>query len=69
MKDMGIWTGRAIIPKEPIISEDGEVSFIAIGGKRHDVQHFFPLLAVSVPLAGIIAIGRAAQPGKHKLPQ
>ena len=31
MKDMGIWTGEAIIPKEPIISEDGEVSFINAG--------------------------------------
>ena len=31
MKDMGIWTGEAITPKEPIISEDGEVSFINAG--------------------------------------
>ena len=28
MKEMGIWTGRTITPKEPIISEDGEVAFI-----------------------------------------
>ena len=31
MKDMGIWTGAAITPKTPIISEDGEVSFINAG--------------------------------------
>lgn len=31
MKDMGIWTGDTITPKEPIISEDGEVSFINAG--------------------------------------
>ena len=31
MKDMSIWTGEAITPKEPIISEDGEVSFINAG--------------------------------------
>lgn len=31
MKDMGIWTGETITPKEPIISEDGEVSFINAG--------------------------------------
>ena len=31
MKDMGIWAGDAITPKEPIISEDGEVSFINAG--------------------------------------
>lgn len=31
MKDMGIWTGEATTPKEPIISEDGEVSFINAG--------------------------------------
>lgn len=31
MKDMGIWIGDTITPKEPIISEDGEVSFINAG--------------------------------------
>ena len=31
MKDMGIWTGDTITPKQPIISEDGEVSFINAG--------------------------------------
>ena len=31
MKDIGIWTGDTITPKEPIISEDGEVSFINAG--------------------------------------
>ena len=31
MKDMGIWTGETITPKEPIVSEDGEVSFINAG--------------------------------------
>ena len=31
MKDMGIWAVDAITPKEPIISEDGEVSFINAG--------------------------------------
>lgn len=31
MEDMGIWAGDAITPKEPIISEDGEVSFINAG--------------------------------------
>ncbi|MCC8061114.1 MAG: M14 family metallopeptidase [Clostridiales bacterium] len=28
MKDMGIWTGETIEPKQPIISEDGEVGFV-----------------------------------------
>lgn len=31
MKDMGIWAGPAITPKEPIVSEDGEVFFINAG--------------------------------------
>ena len=31
MKELGIWNGDVIIPKEPIISEDGEVSFINAG--------------------------------------
>lgn len=31
MKELGIWTGETITPKEPIISEDGEVSFINAG--------------------------------------
>ncbi|MGM9659562.1 MAG: M14 family metallopeptidase [Faecousia sp.] len=31
MKELGIWTGDTITPKEPIISEDGEVSFINAG--------------------------------------
>ena len=31
MKDLGILNGEAILPKEPIISEDGEVSFINAG--------------------------------------
>ena len=31
MKEMGLWTGDAIIPKEPIVSEDGEVSFLNAG--------------------------------------
>lgn len=28
MKDMGVWEGETIIPKEPIISQDGEVGFV-----------------------------------------
>ncbi len=28
MKDMGIWEGETIEPKEPIVSEDGEVGFV-----------------------------------------
>ncbi len=28
MKELGIWSGETITPKEPIISEDGEVSFL-----------------------------------------
>lgn len=28
MKDMGIWDGEVIEPKQPIISEDGEVGFV-----------------------------------------
>ncbi len=28
MKDMGVWTGPVITPKEPIISQDGEVGFV-----------------------------------------
>ena len=28
MKDMGAWTGPVITPKEPIISQDGEVGFV-----------------------------------------
>lgn len=31
MKDLGIWAGPAITPKEPIVSEDGEVFFINAG--------------------------------------
>lgn len=31
MKELGIWSGEAIAPKAPIISEDGEVSFINAG--------------------------------------
>ncbi len=31
MKELGIWSGEVIDPKEPIISEDGEVSFINAG--------------------------------------
>ncbi|MGN0559204.1 MAG: M14 family metallopeptidase [Acutalibacteraceae bacterium] len=31
MKELGIWSGDVITPKEPIISEDGEVSFINAG--------------------------------------
>ena len=31
MKELGIWNGDVITPKEPIISEDGEVSFINAG--------------------------------------
>ena len=31
MKELGIWNGEVITPKEPIISEDGEVSFINAG--------------------------------------
>ncbi|MEE0858271.1 MAG: M14 family metallopeptidase [Acutalibacteraceae bacterium] len=31
MKELGIWSGDVITPKEPIVSEDGEVSFINAG--------------------------------------
>ena len=31
MKELGIWNGEVITPKEPIISEDGEVSYINAG--------------------------------------
>lgn len=31
MKELGVWNGEVIDPKEPIISEDGEVSFINAG--------------------------------------
>jgi len=31
IKELGIWNGDVITPKEPIISEDGEVSFINAG--------------------------------------
>lgn len=31
MKELGIWNGEVIDPKEPIVSEDGEVSFINAG--------------------------------------
>ena len=31
MKELGIWSGETITPKDPIISEDGEVSFINAG--------------------------------------
>lgn len=31
MKELGIWSGDTVAPKAPIISEDGEVSFINAG--------------------------------------
>ena len=31
MKELGIWSGEVIEPKTPIISDDGEVSFINAG--------------------------------------
>ena len=31
MKELGIWSAEVMTPKEPIISEDGEVSFINAG--------------------------------------
>lgn len=31
MKQLGIWSGEVITPKEPIISEDGKVSFLNAG--------------------------------------
>ena len=31
MKELGIWSGEVKTPKEPIISDDGEVSFINAG--------------------------------------
>lgn len=31
MKELGIWSGETITPKKPIISEDGEVSFLNAG--------------------------------------
>ena len=31
MKELGIWSGDTVTPKAPIISEDGEVSFINAG--------------------------------------
>ena len=43
MKELGIWTGDVITPKEPIISEDGEVSFINAGKAGvfvPDVEHW-----------------------------
>lgn len=43
MKELGIWNGDVITPKEPIISEDGEVSFINAGKAGvfvPDVEHW-----------------------------
>lgn len=31
MRDMGIWDGDTIVPKEPIISQDGKVGFVNAG--------------------------------------
>ena len=31
MKDLGIWNGKVITPKSPIISQDGEVGFVNAG--------------------------------------
>lgn len=28
LKDMGVWTGKVITPKDPIVSTDGEVGFV-----------------------------------------
>lgn len=42
MKELGIWTGETCIPKEPIISTDGKVSFINAGASGifvPDIQH------------------------------
>ena len=38
MKELGIWNGEVIDPKEPIISEDGEVSFINICPLRRALE-------------------------------
>ena len=43
IKELGIWNGDVITPKEPIISEDGEVSFINAGKAGvfvPDVEHW-----------------------------
>ena len=43
MKELGIWNGDVITPKEPIISEDGEVFFINAGKAGvfvPDVEHW-----------------------------
>ena len=31
MRDMGIWEGETVTPKEPIVSRDGEVGFVNAG--------------------------------------
>ncbi len=43
MKELGIWSGEVSEPKEPIISEDGEVSFINAGSSGvfvPSIQHW-----------------------------
>lgn len=43
MKELGMWSGEVITPKEPIISEDGEVVFINAGASGvfvPTVQHW-----------------------------
>lgn len=42
MKDLGIWDGEVIVPKDPIISEDGRVTFLNAKGAgifMKSVQH------------------------------
>ncbi|MGM9585733.1 MAG: M14 family metallopeptidase [Faecousia sp.] len=64
MKELGIWTGETITPKEPIISEDGEVSFINAGSSgvfvpavEHwkDVKKGQHIGDILDPLTGVIA--------------
>ena len=57
MKELGIWSGEVVTPKEPIISEDGEVSFINEGGHIGDILN--PLTGeinerISSPTDGIV---------------
>ncbi|MBQ2428665.1 MAG: succinylglutamate desuccinylase/aspartoacylase family protein, partial [Ruminococcus sp.] len=48
MKELGIWNGDVITPKEPIISEDGEVSFINAGKSGVFATEPAPLIRTGV---------------------